>query len=123
MKKIALLLGIALVGMSYNAVAATSAEPVSVEVVSAKPAENIDTLLKDYEKAINDYAKAVKQSNAGDSKVTAQLGKLKKQIDALGRKLQKLEAEMNPAQLKRYNAAQEKLASLQSNVISSAAVK
>ena len=123
MKKIALLLGIALVGMSYNAVAATSAEPVSVEVVSAKPAENIDKLLKDYEKAINDYAKAVKQSNAGDSKVTAQLGKLKKQIDALGRKLQKLEAEMNPAQLKRYNAAQEKLASLQSNVISSAAVK
>jgi septal ring factor EnvC (AmiA/AmiB activator) len=114
MKKIALFLGVALMGMSLSAVASTTAvEPVASEIVSAKPAENIDKLLKDYEKAINDYAKAKKKTVTTNSKTSAQISKLRKQIDTLAQKLAKVEAHMTPAQLKRYNAANDKLASIE----------
>ena len=114
MKKIALLMGVALMGMSFNAVASTTTvEPVASEIVSAKPVENIDKMLKDYEKAINDYAKSKKKTVATNSKTSAQISKLRKQIDTLGQKLAKVEAQMTPAQLKRYNAANDKLATIE----------
>ena len=120
MKKIALLLGIALMGMSYNAVANTTvAEPVASEVVSAKPAENVEKLLKDYEKAVNDYIKAVKANSTATATTNTTAGqknnapKLKKQIETLNKKLQKCEGDMTPAQLKRYKTAQEKLAAIE----------
>ena len=110
MKKIALLLGIALMGASLSAVASDNIVVNQPVTITVNPAENIDKLLNEFDKAANDYIKAVKKFKGENVKQDQSILKLKKKVETVKRRLETLEEDMTPAQLKRYKKILQKLA-------------